>query len=204
MLVEGVAPLFMKVLIACEFSGVVRRAFMASGDHDVYSCDLLDSLDHSNKHLVQDCVPLLQDDWDLIIAHPPCTALCVSGNRHYVGTKQREEAIEFFRLFLEAPAKHVCVENPVGVISSAIRPPDQYIQPYQFGHPESKKTGLWLKNLPLLTPTNILPKPDCGYWSNQTPSGQNKLGPSKDRSNLRSITYEGIAAAMADQWSNLD
>lgn len=194
----------MKVLIACEFSGVVRRAFDSTGSHDVYSCDLRDSLDHSTRHFVQDCIPLLKEDWDLIIAHPPCTALCVSGNRHYAGTEQREKAIEFFRLFLEAPAKHICVENPVGVISSAIRPPDQYIQPYQFGHSESKKTGLWLKNLPLLVPTNILPKPACGYWSNQTPSGQNKLGPSKDRSNLRSITYEGIAAAMADQWSNLD
>lgn len=188
-----------RVLVACEFSGVVRDAFRNIG-HDSWSCDVLAAHGGSEFHIHGDVRDVLYDDWDLIIAHPPCTALCASGNRYYAGTKEREDAVEFFRLFLEAPSMRVCVENPVGVISTFIRPPDQYIQPYQFGHPESKKTGLWLKNLPKLEPTEILEKPACGYWSNQTPSGQNRLGPSPDRGLLRSITYKGIAEAMAEQW----
>ena len=187
----------MKVLVACEFSGVVRDAFLKKG-HEAYSCDLLG--EDTPVHFKGDVVPLLKLHWDLLIAHPPCTALCVSGNRYYAGTQDRLDAIEFFRLFLDAPAERVCVENPVGVISTFIRPPDQYVQPWQFGHPESKKTGLWLKNLPPLQPTAILEKPACGYWNNQTPSGQNKLGPSPNRGLLRSVTYTGIAEAMADQW----
>lgn len=190
----------MRVLVACEFSGIVREAFLKRG-HDAYSCDLLPSLVPSPRHFQMDVLEVMYDgEWDLLIAHPPCTALCVSGNRYYSGTQERLDAIEFFRLFLEAPIEHICVENPVGVVSTSIRPPDQYIQPYQFGHPESKKTGLWLENLPLLEPTEILPKPSCGYWQNQTPSGQNKIGPSPERGMIRSITYSGIAKAMAEQW----
>jgi site-specific DNA-cytosine methylase len=187
----------MKVLVACEFSGVVRNAFRAKG-HDAFSCDILPS--DSPYHIQDDVREFLvhPHGWDMIIAHPPCTALCVSGNRHYTNTQKRLEAIEFFRMFLQHPCQKICVENPVGVISSAIRPPDQYIQPWQFGHPESKKTGL--KGLPILKPTKVLDKPIKGYWDNQTPSGQNKLGPSFDRGLLRSITYQGIANAMADQW----
>lgn len=190
----------MRVLVACEFSGVVREAFRSRG-HDVLSCDLLPAVDDSPYHHAGDVVPLLNEEWDLVIAHPPCTALCVSGNRHYANSQDRTSAIEFFRAFLNAPVPKVCVENPVGVISSAIRPPDQYIQPYNFGHPESKRTGLWLKGLPLIKNTDVLVKPARGYWDNQTPSGQNKLGPSPMRGYLRSITYKGIAEAMAEQWS---
>jgi site-specific DNA-cytosine methylase len=192
----------MRVLIACEFSGVVRDAFLAK-EHDAFSCDLLPALSNPERHFqcdVREVLSLRDPPWDLIIAHPPCTALCVSGNRYYADTPARDEAVDFFRIFLEASAPRVCVENPVGVISTRIRPPDQYIQPYQFGHPESKKTGLWLKGLPKLKSTEILPLPACGYWSNQTPSRQNKLGPSPNRGLLRSITYSGIANAMADQW----
>jgi site-specific DNA-cytosine methylase len=190
----------MKVLVACEFSGMVREAFRERG-HDVLSCDLLPSSDGSPNHHTGDVIPLLSQGWDLMIAHPPCTALAVSGNRWYTDTQVRLDAVEFFRIFLEAPIGKICVENPVGVISRHIRPPDQYVQPYEFGHPESKKTGLWLKGLPRLTPTDVLTKPECGYWDNQTPSGQNKLGPSPDRAMLRSVTYEGIAKAMAAQWN---
>lgn len=192
----------MRVLVACEFSGVVRDAFREKG-HDAWSCDLRPSFD-SSHHYCGDTRDRLHDGWGLLIAHPPCTALCVSGNGTYAPGKakhhERIEAVDFFRLFLEADIERICVENPVGVISTAIAPPTQYIQPYQFGHPESKKTGLWLKNLPKLTPTEVLETPSCGYWENQTPSGQNKLGPSPDRGLLRSITYSGIAEAMAEQW----
>lgn len=179
----------MKVLVACEFSGVVRDAFISRG-HDAISCDLLPT-NSPGPHILGDVLDCLDGDWDLVIAHPPCTALCVSGNRYYANTKEREEAVEFFRKFLEAPCSKICVENPVGVISTAIRPPDQYIQPWQFGHGETKKTGLWLKNLPILKPTNIVEGRDPRIW---------KMAPSKDRGYLRSITYQGIADAMADQW----
>lgn len=182
----------MRVLVACEFSGVVRDAFLKLG-HDAWSCDLIDSGHY--RHIVGDVCSLLSDQWDLMIAHPPCTALCVSGNRYYADTEEREEAVEFFRKFLEAPVPRIAVENPVGVISSRIRPPDQYIQPWQFGHGETKKTGLWLKNLPPLIPTNIVEGREQRIW---------KMSPSKDRGLLRSITYQGIADAMAEQWSKLE
>ena len=189
----------MKVLVACEFSGVVRSAFAGAG-HDAWSCDLLPTA-VDGPHIHGDVTEILGDGWDLMVAHPPCTALCVSGNRYYAGTPARVEALEFFRMFLDAPIERVCVENPVGVVSSSIRKPDQYVQPGQFGHPESKKTGLWLRGLPVLQETDPLPLPDCGYWSNQTPSGQNRLGPSEDRWKVRSATYAGIAEAMAEQWT---
>lgn len=191
----------MKVLVACEFSGTIAQAFKDRG-HSALSCDLLPSK-YSN-HVQGDVRDILYDNWDLIIAHPPCTALCVAGNRHYAGTNARQEAIDFFRLFLEAPCPLVCVENPVGIISTAIRPPDQYIQPYEFGHSVSKKTGLWLKGLPLLKPTNIVEREDfvtfpsgkrMGRWYYET-----SLYPPKMRGHVRSITFKGIAEAMADQW----
>lgn len=195
----------MRVLVACEFSGVVRDAFIAKG-HEAYSCDRRPN-NHPN-HIVGDVRDILYAGitpfWDIIIAHPPCTALCVTGNRHYAGSKEREDAVEFFRLFLSAPAERICVENPVGVISSIIRPPDQYIQPYQFGHPVSKKTGLWLKGLPLLTPTNIVEvDPPVTFSSGKQMSRwfyETSLLPQKDREAARSVTFTGIANAMAEQW----
>ena len=193
----------MRVLIACEYSGKVREAFRKRG-HDAYSCDLLGADDSSPYHYKGDCWPIIAQGWDLIIMHPPCTALAVSGNRHYGTGKPknhlRAEAIEWtLSLYDHAKqyAPRVAFENPVGVLPVK---PTQYVQPYQFGHPESKKTGLWLHNLPPLTDTNTLPKPERVYWDNQTPSGQNKLAPSADRWKIRSTTYQGIADAMAEQW----
>lgn len=187
----------MRVLVACEFSGIIREAFRNRG-HAAWSCDLLDS-EQPGYHYKGDVLEYLHDGWDLLIAHPPCTHTCVSGNAHHANTQERLDGVEFFRMFLEAPIDKICVEHPVSIISTAIRPPDQYIQPYLFGHPESKKTGLWLKNLPKLQATDILTKTGK-YWDNQTPSGQNKIGPSADRWKDRSRTYTGIAQAMADQW----
>lgn len=193
----------MKVLVACEFSGVVRDAFTAQG-HDALSCDLLPS-DSPGPHYEGNVEDILDQGWDLMIAHPPCTHLAVSGARWFKDKQvEQAQALDFIRTLLEAPIPRIALENPVSIISSRIRKPDQIIQPYEFGHPESKKTCLWLKNLPLLQPTNVLPLPESGYWQNQTPSGQNKLGPSPDRWKERSRTYEGIAAAMAAQWGNLD
>lgn len=192
----------MKVLVACEFSGVVRDAFISSG-HDAISCDLLPS-SSEGPHIVGDVTELLREPWDLVIAHPPCTYLCVTGNRHYAGTEKRQEAIVFFSKFLEANSPRICVENPVGVISTSIRPPDQYIQPWQFGHKTTKKTGLWLKGLPKLVPTNIV-EPDeqvslkggtkMSKWYYET-----SLLPKDKRGHARSITFKGIAEAMAEQW----
>lgn len=179
----------MKILVACEWSGKVRDSFLAKG-HTAVSCDLIPSA-RPGPHIQGDVVPLLKEKWDMLIAFPPCTALCVSGNGTYAGTKEREEAIEFFRLFLDAPIEKICVENPVGVISTAIRKPDQYVQPWQFGHGETKKTGLWLKGLPLLRPTNIVEGREPRIW---------KMARTPDRGHLRGETYQGIADAMAEQW----
>jgi hypothetical protein len=194
-----------KVLIACEFSGTVRWAFEKLG-HNAWSCDLLPSDDNSPKHLQYDVLTILNDGWDLMIAHPPCTYLAVSGmhwtKRGLRDPKLTEDALEFVKLLLDAPVARIALENPISIISSRIRKPDQIIQPYEYGHPESKKTCLWLKNLPLLKPTNILSK-EGKYWDNQTKSGQNKLPPSKDRWKIRSKTYQGIADAMAEQWGQL-
>lgn len=204
----------MNVLIACEMSGVVRRAFRDAG-HTAWSCDILPAEDGSPYHHQGDVRQILNEEnaWDLVIAHPPCDYLTISNNgpmTHgcslYTADEAkvlRANAIDFFMAMVNAPAARVCVENPVGVMSKQYRKPDQYVQPWEYGHPESKKTGLWLKNLPKLVPTNVLPLPACGHWDNQTPSGQNKLGPSADRKKLRSNTYEGIARAMAAQWGVL-
>ena len=196
----------MRVLIACESSGVVRDAFRARG-HFAMSCDLL-SAERPGPHHQGDVRELLGQEWDLLIAHPPCTYLSVSGmhwtTRGLRDPKLTEDALDLVRLFMDAPIERIAVENPVSVISSRIRKPDQIIQPYQFGHDASKKTCLWLKGLPLLKPTQMVePRMVAGKprWANQTDSGQNKLPPSKDRWKLRSKTYEGIADAMAAQWS---
>ena len=245
----------MKVLIACEFSGIVRDAFSRRG-HDAWSCDLLPTeselTKQEGKHIQGDVLEILGDGWDLMIAHPPCTYLCSSGihwNKRGSDYEKSQrvsktlDALMFVKSLMNASINKIAIENPIGVISTRIRKPDQYIQPYHHGHPESEKTCLWLKNLPYLIPTNIVSKNiytwpawisgtggtfectihgmavhDCPcppieewtvdpyvtggktVWSNQTPSGQNKIGPSKDRWKIRSMTYPGIAEAMAEQW----
>jgi hypothetical protein len=198
----------MKILIACEYSGRVRDAFIARG-HDAMSCDILPT-DVPGPHYQGDVRDILNDGWDMMIAHPPCTYLSVSGmhwtTRGLRDPQLTEDALEFVRLLLDAPIPRIALENPISVISSRIRKPDQIITPYQFGHDASKKTCLWLKNLPLLTPTQIIePRIVDGKkrWGNQTDSGQNKLGPSDDRWKIRSETYAGIANAMAEQWGAL-
>jgi hypothetical protein len=195
----------MKILVACETSGAVRDAFRALG-HDAMSCDILPT-DAAGPHYQGDVRDILHQGWDMLIAHPPCTYLCVSGMHWTVrglrDPQLTEDALDFVRLLMAAPIHHIVIENPVGVISSRIRRPDQYIQPYRFGEDASKNTGLWLKNLPLLQPTLYIPprmvngKP---RWANQTDSGQNKESPGADRWKIRSQTYAGIATAMADQW----
>ncbi len=183
----------MKVLIACEYSGAVRDAFLARG-HDAMSCDLLPT-DVPGPHYQGDVRDVLTGDWDLMIAHPPCTDLSVSGNRwrpEKIADGRVGAALDFVRLMMNAPIPRIAVENPVAIISSHIRPADQTIQPWQHGHGEQKATCLWLKNLPLLTPTDVVPGREQRIW---------KLGPSAERWKLRSETFPGIAAAMADQWS---
>ena len=196
----------MRVLIACESSGAVRDAFTRAG-HYAMSCDLLPT-EQPGPHYQGDVRDVLDQGWDLMIAHPPCTYLSVSGmhwtTRGLRDPKLTEDALDLVRLFMRAPIDKIAIENPVSVISSRIRKPDQIIQPHQFGHDASKKTCLWLINLPLLRPTEMVePRIVNGKprWANQTDSGQNKLPPSKDRWKLRSKTYEGIADAMAAQWS---
>lgn len=193
-----------RVLVACEFSGRVRDSFRELG-HAAYSCDLIpcdpDGV-YREFHIQANVLEYINEGWDLMIAHPPCTHLAVSGARYFKNKVQEQaEALQFVQQLMDAPIEKLCIENPVSVISSKIRKPDQIIQPWQFGEPEQKKTCLWLKNLPLLTPTNVLELPAVGYWNNQTPSGQNKLGPSPDRAKERGRTYWGIARAMASQWS---
>jgi len=195
----------MRVLIACEFSGIVRDAFAAHG-HDVWSCDLLPT-STSGQHIQGDVLDILDQGWDLMIAHPNCQYLCSSGlhwNKRIEGRDLKtQDALSFVRDLMNAPIDRICIENPVGRIGTAIRKADQYVQPHQFGHDASKKTGLWLDNLPSLEPTqHITPRIVDGRerWSNQTDSGQNKLAPSPDRWKLRAQTYQGIADAMALQW----
>lgn len=198
----------MRVLVACETSGAVRNAFRKLG-HSAYSCDVLPEDEHSGYHIMADALDVLKyGKWDLLIAHPPCTYLSVSGmhwtTRGLRDPQLTEDALAFVRAFMDADVDKICIENPVSVISSRIRKPDQIIQPWQFGHDASKKTCLWLKNLPTLQSTKLIePRMVNGKarWSNQTDSGQNKLPPSADRWKLRSKTYQGIADAMAEQWS---
>jgi site-specific DNA-cytosine methylase len=183
----------LRVLIACEFSGTVRRAFRALG-HDAWSCDLLPAEDSSPHHIEGDVrhAGLLSSLWDLMIAHPPCTHLAVSGARWFKDKqKEQAEALDFVRRLLLAPVPHIALENPVSIISSHIRKPDQIIQPWQFGHGETKATCLWLKNLPELVPTNIVEGREARI---------HKMPPGPDRWKERSRTFEGIAKAMAEQW----
>lgn len=196
----------MNILVACEFSGRVRQAFRAKG-HNAWSCDLLPAEDGDYHHFHCDVNLIIGNGWDLMIAHPPCTYLSVSGlhwnKKNPTRAAQTEEALAFVTSLLNAPIPRIVLENPVGCISTRIRKPDQIIQPYQFGHDASKATCLWLKGVPPLQPTAYVePRLVDGKprWANQTDSGQNRLGPSPDRWKLRSITYEGIAQAMATQW----
>ncbi len=201
----------MRVLIACEFSGTVRDAFLRAR-HYALSCDLLPcESGSSGDHYQGDVRDILDHGWDLMIAHPPCTYLAASGmhwtTRGLRDPQLTEEALDFVRVLLDAPIARIALENPVGAITRRIRPPDQSIQPWQFGHDASKRTCLWLKNLPPLRPTNVIaPRIIDGRkrWGNQTDSGQNRLGPSADRWKIRSATYPGIAAAMVDQWGKLN
>jgi site-specific DNA-cytosine methylase len=189
----------MNILIGCEFSGIVRDAFTARGHHAV-SCDLLPS-ESEGHHIQGDILDAIrQEQWDMLIAFPPCTDLSVSGAKWFAEKRadgRQQRALEFVRALLDAPIDRIALENPVGVISTYIRKPDQIVQPWMFGDNASKKTCLWLKGLPPLLATTIISK---HRYANQTPSGQNKLGPSPDRWKERSRTYEGIATAMAQQW----
>lgn len=194
----------MRVLVACEFSGTVRQAFRALG-HDAWSCDLLPAADGSDYHLQGDALEWAQGDpWDLMVAHPPCTYLASSGLHWNARRPERavltDQAVVFVRALAAVPIPRVAIENPIGALSSRWRKPDQIIHPWQFGHDASKATCLWLRGLPLLTPTDVLPGGKTARRANQTASGQNKLPPSPDRWKLRSLTYPGIAQAMAAQW----
>lgn len=197
----------MRVLIACEYSGTVRDAFIAAG-HEAMSCDLLET-DAPGPHYQGDVRDVLHYPWDLMIAHPPCTHLSVSGSRHFERKRlqgKQQSAASFFLMLAQADIPRIAIENPVCVMSSLWRKPDQTIQPYHFGHDASKATCLWLKNLPPLRPTSFVePRMVDGRprWANQTDSGQNKLPPSDDRWKIRSETYAGIAQAMANQWGGL-
>ena len=218
----------MRVLIGCEFSGHVREAFRHHG-HEAWSCDLEPSEDESAFHIQGDVLEILSDGWDLAIFHPPCTYLCNSGARWWAQRQEEQSAaLDFVRRLLDAPIMRIALENPPGRIGTVIRPPDQVIQPFLFGEDARKATGLWLKELPCLHPTHFVQAsrmfcPAChqvfpanyGFYGcscltarvarpiygNQTPTGQNKDGPSPVRSKNRSRTYPGIATAMASQWS---
>lgn len=215
----------MRVLIACESSGVIREEFRKLG-HDAWSCDLQPADDGSPYHYQCDVFDIIHKGWDLMIAHPSCTYLTNSAAWAYgdgpyhqkvkpgtlVGADRRaarEEALMFVRRLMDAPIPKIAIENPVGTISTRIREATQYIQPYDFGDDASKKTGLWLQGLPKLEPTEYVPGRIVGYrkngkpimrWGNQTDSGQNKLTPGADRWKVRSKTYLGWAKAMAAQW----
>ena len=223
----------MRVLVACEFSGIVRDAFIAKG-HEAWSCDLLDT-EKPGQHIKGDVLEILEEGWDMMIAHPPCTYLCSSGlhwNKRVPGRDDKTHEAMLFVMnlmgdgFVAHGIPKIALENPVGRIGTAYRKADQIIHPYQFGHDASKQTCLWLKGLPPLKQTAFVDPiygcscgsrfdlslgkygcPNCcgegkvrQIWGNQTPTGQNKLGPSEDRWALRSMTYPGIAQAMADQW----
>lgn len=183
----------MKVLVACEFSGIVRNAFQKLGNR-ASSCDLINS-ELPGYHFKEDVRGILHLGWDLMIAHPPCTYLASSGARWFKGReKEQQDAINFVLELMSAPINMICIENPIGVLSTKIRKPDQIIQPWMFGHGETKATCLWLKNLPKLIPTHVVE----GRFPRI-----HKMGPSQNRSMNRSRTYTGIAEAMAEQWGKL-
>ncbi len=185
----------MKVLVACEYSGAVREALRKKG-HDAYSCDIIPSDDNSAFHIQDKLENVLTIEqtkpFDMIIAFPPCTHLCVSGARWFKDkVEEQKDALEFVQMIMDAPCKKIAIENPIGVISTKIRKPDQIVQPWQFGHGETKATCLWLKGLPKLEPTNIVEGREARIHN---------MPPGKDRGKMRSKTYQGIADAMADQW----
>lgn len=183
----------MRVLVACEYSGRVREAFRRKG-HDAWSCDLLESEDASPNHYQGDVWNWIGDGWDLMICHPPCTDLAVSGARHFaekIADGRQKRALDFVQHLMDAPIERIALENPVSVISSKIRKPDQIIQPWQFGHGETKATCLWLKGLPKLAPTNVVDGRDNRI---------HRMPPGPNRWKERSRTYQGIADAMAEQW----
>lgn len=184
----------MKILIGCEFSGLVRDAFIELG-HDAVSCDIIPSEKPNNKHIQDDILNHLNESWDMMLAFPPCTYLCNSGARWMYEEKGRElkqeKALEFVNILMDADIDKIMIENPIGAISTNIRKPDQIIQPWMFGHGETKATCLWLKNLPLLKPTNIVEGRDNRI---------HRIWNVKNRSKERSRTYPGIARAMANQW----
>lgn len=180
----------LRVLVACEFSGIVRDAFIACG-HNAWSCDLLPT-EKPGPHIFGDVLEYIERGWDLLIAHPPCTHLAVSGARWFKGkAEEQKKAIEFFMKLVNANVEKIAVENPISIMSTVYRKPDQIIQPWMFGHGETKATCLWLKNLPLLQPENIV---------NGRENRIHKMPPSPDRWKERSRTYQGIANAMANQW----
>ena len=182
----------MRILVACEYSGIVRDAFIRGG-HTAMSCDLLPT-DAPGPHYQGDVFDVITDGWDMMIAHPPCTHLAVSGARYFaakVADGRQQAALTFVQTLLDAPIPRIALENPISIISSRIRKPDQIIQPWQFGHGETKATCLWLKGLPKLTPTNIVAGREARV---------HKLPPSPTRWKLRSTTYQGIADAMVMQW----
>lgn len=193
----------MRVLIACEFSGCVRRAFRERG-HDAWSCDLIPAEDGAEHHIQGDCIPLARSSnyygskrWDMLIAFPPCTHLAVSGARWFPSKRasgEQQAAIDFFLALANAPIERIAIENPIGIMSTRWRKPDQIIQPWQFGHGETKATCLWLKNLPKLTPTKIV--------SGRT-ARVHRASPGPDRWKERSRTLAGIGKAMAEQWGTL-
>jgi site-specific DNA-cytosine methylase len=180
----------MRILVACEFSGIVREAFAKRG-HDAWSCDLLPT-EIPGNHIQGDVLEILSGGWDLMIAHPPCTYLAVSGARWFKNRqKEQIEALQFVEILMNVQITKTVIENPIGIISTHIRKPDQIIQPWQFGHGETKATCLWLKNLPVLQPTNIV----SGRYNRV-----HREAPSPDRWMKRSRTFTGIAEAMAEQW----
>jgi hypothetical protein len=180
----------MRVLVACEYSGTVRDAFIARG-HDAMSCDLLPT-EKPGPHYRGNVLDILDDGWDLMIAHPPCTHLAVSGARWWKDKlNEQSKALDFVRLLMTAPVPRIAIENPVSKISTAIRKPDQIVQPWQFGHGETKATCLWLKGLPLLVPTQVVDGREARI---------HKMSPGPDRWKERSRTYQGVADAMASQW----
>lgn len=191
----AISDLLMKVLIGCEFSGAVRDAFIKLG-HEAMSCDILPT-DAPGPHYQGDIRDVLDYPWDLAIFHPPCTHLSVSGARHFEAKRmdgRQQSAVSFFMMLTKTDIPRVAIENPVSIMSSMYRKPDQVIQPWQYGHGETKATCLWLKGLPLLQPTEIVEGRDNRI---------HRMPPSADRAKLRSVTYSGIAQAMANQWGSL-
>jgi len=195
----------MRVLVACEYSGRVRQAFARRG-HDAWSLDLLQAEDGSLFHLkcehAEDIWNFINIGWDLIIAHPPCTDLAVSGARHFpakIADGRQQRALDFVQALMDAPCEKIAIENPISVISSKIRRPDQIIQPWMFGHPEKKSTCLWLKNLPCLVPTNDVSE-EMKTLPKSVTERIHRMPPGPDRWKERSRTYQGIADAMAEQW----